>query len=98
MRQNSRLLTGIGILCLTGCWSSQEPSPKAPRPSAEAAAPPALSQSKYRNTKPDVAYVGDAKCADCHEHQAQTYGTHPMGQSMREIQSTDRSETDGSAA
>jgi Flp pilus assembly protein TadD len=40
-----------------------------------------LSESIYRNVKPDVAYVGDAKCAECHDAICGTYHQHPMGRS-----------------
>jgi hypothetical protein len=36
----------------------------------------------YRNVRPDVKYVGDAACAECHPAQAKTYREHPMGRSL----------------
>ena len=36
----------------------------------------------YQNVRPDVAYVGSAACAGCHERQAISYGQHPMGRSL----------------
>src|SRR5437588_10502966 len=36
----------------------------------------------YRNIDPDIGYVGDAKCAGCHEEIARSYATHPMGRSV----------------
>lgn len=35
----------------------------------------------FRNVKPDVAYVGDSRCADCHGDICATYRNHPMGRS-----------------
>src|SRR5262249_32306239 len=36
----------------------------------------------YRNVRPEVKYVGDAACADCHEGHARSYRLHPMGRSL----------------
>jgi tetratricopeptide (TPR) repeat protein len=41
--------------------------------------------SPYRNTRPDVKYVGDAACVRCHAEIAETYRLHPMGRSLVEI-------------
>ena len=35
----------------------------------------------FRNVKPDVRYVGDAKCAGCHGDICTSYHAHPMGRS-----------------
>lgn len=50
---------------------------------AERANPPvgSVPESIYRNTRPDIRYVGDATCADCHEGICGTYHNHPMGRS-----------------
>jgi hypothetical protein len=42
----------------------------------------AVYASPYLNARPGVAYVGDAKCAECHASIAETYKKHPMGQSL----------------
>jgi predicted CXXCH cytochrome family protein len=36
----------------------------------------------YRNIGPDIAYVGDAQCAGCHEAIAKSFARHPMGRSL----------------
>src|SRR5262245_14049817 len=36
----------------------------------------------FRNTRPDVAYVRDGICAECHVDQATDFHKHPMGQSL----------------
>jgi hypothetical protein len=41
----------------------------------------------YRNIHPEVRYVGDASCADCHEESARNYARHPMGHSFASIAS-----------
>src|SRR5688572_3108149 len=35
--------------------------------------------SPYRNVRPDVRYVSDATCAECHGEIAAAYAKHPMG-------------------
>src|SRR5262249_3725696 len=39
----------------------------------------------YRNVRPEVQYVGDAACAQCHPTQADTYRHHPMGRSLAPV-------------
>jgi predicted CXXCH cytochrome family protein len=39
----------------------------------------------YRNVRPDVRYVGDAACAECHPHPAESYHQHPMGRSLAPV-------------
>ena len=36
----------------------------------------------FRNVHPDIGYVGDGRCVDCHEDIHRTYSKHPMGRSM----------------
>jgi hypothetical protein len=40
--------------------------------------------SPYLNTKPGVAYVGDASCLRCHAELGRTFAMHPMGRSASE--------------
>jgi predicted CXXCH cytochrome family protein len=44
--------------------------------------------SPFENTRPGVAYVGDAACARCHREIAQTYRSHPMGRSLAPVAKT----------
>jgi len=39
----------------------------------------------FLNVRPDVGYVGDSTCVDCHKERARTYGNHPMGRSLAPI-------------
>jgi Flp pilus assembly protein TadD len=39
----------------------------------------------YQNTRPGVAYVGDAVCARCHSEIAEAYRAHPMGRSLAPV-------------
>jgi Flp pilus assembly protein TadD len=41
----------------------------------------------YRNVAPEVAYVGDARCAQCHPNETETYRHHPMGRSLAPVAS-----------
>src|SRR5437660_309401 len=36
----------------------------------------------YRNVRPDVKYVGDDACGQCHPAVAESYHKHPMGRSL----------------
>ena len=69
MKQTTRI-TALLLLPLaawwTGCWDS-----------AGAEQP-----SPYLNVADDVAYVGDASCAQCHGEIAESYATHGMAQSF----------------
>lgn len=44
--------------------------------------PRVTSSTPFLNVRPDVKYVGDAACADCHKAIAEHYARHPMGRSM----------------
>src|SRR6266849_3616922 len=47
--------------------------------------PGATFTSPYRNVRPDVAFVGDDACSQCHPTQAETYREHPMGRSLAAV-------------
>jgi tetratricopeptide (TPR) repeat protein len=52
---------------------------------AQESVDPRLSiQSPFLNTKPDVRYVGDAKCAECHDSITQKFNKHPMHLTLAE--------------
>jgi hypothetical protein len=42
-------------------------------------------ESPWKNTRPDVKYVGDAACTRCHSDIADTFRHHPMGRSLAPI-------------
>jgi tetratricopeptide (TPR) repeat protein len=53
------------------------------KPPRKAEGDPRLSyDGLYRNVRPDVAYVGDTACAECHKAQCDSYRQHPMGRSF----------------
>ncbi len=41
----------------------------------------------FRNVRPEVKYVGDEACGQCHLRQAETYRQHPMGRSLSAVAS-----------
>ncbi|MBI3863369.1 MAG: hypothetical protein HY290_15875 [Planctomycetia bacterium] len=94
---SAALFAVIGVLCLAGCSSKPDPAAKQPAARVEAVPPPAVSTSAYLNTRPDVPYVGDARCAECHREICESYATHPMGQSMRKVGGLDVHEFDRQA-
>lgn len=65
---------GVGALLLPRL---RTPGPHAgpPDPRREYAGP-------FRNVHPDVRYVSDARCAECHAEIAASYAHHPMGRSL----------------
>ena len=43
--------------------------------------PRLTAETIFRNIRPEVAYVGDANCAQCHQELCDSYHQHPMGRS-----------------
>ncbi len=39
----------------------------------------------FRNIHPEVRYVGDSRCGDCHARETETYRRHPMGRSLLRV-------------
>jgi predicted CXXCH cytochrome family protein len=75
------LLGGLAV----GAWLMSRVVPVGRQTSAPAIAhpDPRLSYTgPYRNIRPDIAYVGDAQCAGCHEAIAKSFARHPMGRSL----------------
>lgn len=56
-----------------------------PGPTADPFPVPPLPASPYRNTRPDVAYVGSAACRDCHPDEHASFRRTGMGRSMAEV-------------
>ena len=80
-------LAAAGVLvlaCLAAAWwlwfrekvTDHDPEPYA------AVDPRLTFPTPYRNVRPDVRYVGDRACIDCHRVQADPYRHHPMGQAL----------------
>jgi hypothetical protein len=70
------LLLGVFIL-----WT-RNPGPPPPSPAAPPRDPRLDYAGPFENVRPGVGYVGDARCAECHDDLAQTYHQHPMARSL----------------
>jgi Flp pilus assembly protein TadD len=89
-RGRRRAVALAGVLVAAGClfavWRWQPLTPG--KPAATGPDDPRLTfATPYRNVRPDIRYVGDATCADCHPTQAETYREHPMGRSFAPVAS-----------
>ncbi|HEV3144774.1 MAG TPA: hypothetical protein VGZ47_12865, partial [Gemmataceae bacterium] len=71
-------------LYLWAPWRSRPGTPVAP-PTHVLVDPRVAYQGPYLNVRPNVKYVGDAVCAECHADIAKTYHHHPMGRSLQPI-------------
>jgi hypothetical protein len=57
-----------------------------PLPNENLAAPDEpWADSPYRNVRPEVQYVDDQACIDCHRGEAESFRQHPMGRSLQPI-------------
>ncbi len=70
-------------------WFSPKPQPPVSeneQPQGGASSDPRLTfTTTIRNVRPDVQYVGDAVCAECHRAITDAYAKHPMGRSLAPI-------------
>lgn len=70
-------------------WEESEPKPSQPEiiePIHPGLLDPRLTYATpYRNVRPEVKYVGDAVCAECHDGHAKTFRQHPMGRSLAPV-------------
>lgn len=55
------------------------------RPNNQDSDPILTFSSPFRNTKPGVKFVGDAKCAECHADIAAKYRNHPMARTLAAV-------------
>jgi hypothetical protein len=88
-RRAGFLAAGLVLLAVVGAggaWLARRGTPAPPDPSPTPATddhdPRRAYAGPYRNVAPEVAYVGDARCAECHADIARSYAHHPMGQSL----------------
>jgi tetratricopeptide (TPR) repeat protein len=77
------LLGGGGLYAVWRWRTPPEPPPVQPAEAPELRA--VYAASPYRNARPDVRYVGDARCALCHEEIAASYRHHPMGRALTPV-------------
>lgn len=86
-------LVGLSLLLIVtlggAAWwiaFGRQPATDAGEEVAQGKAPPSDPRLAYdgpfRNIHPDVKYVGDEKCIECHKEIHETYREHPMGRSV----------------
>jgi len=67
-------------------WRRPDPTPGTEAPRANRPEDPRLTYAgPFLNLHPDVAYVGDERCVDCHEEKSRSFRQHPMGRSLLPI-------------
>src|SRR5947208_2271401 len=87
-RRRWPLVLGVGVvLAVAGAalaWKWPFGPGQATNQPAPAASPdPRLTfATRYRNVRPDVAYVGDDRCAACHFRLTNSFHEHPMGRAL----------------
>src|SRR5947208_466138 len=87
-----RSAKGIWIFCVAACALAialavfLRPSGTTPSSDTDTKTPdddPRLTfPTPYRNVRPDVHYVSDTACTECHAAQADYFQHHPMGRSL----------------
>jgi hypothetical protein len=86
-------IAGVIVLLLAGAgfwsayhWRRPDPAPGNEAPRANPPEDPRLTYAgPFLNIRPDVAYVGDEKCVDCHLEKSLSFRRHPMGRSLLPI-------------
>ena len=86
------VLVGGGVCAVRRGW------PVPSHPVASNLDPRLTIATPYRNVRPDVSYVGDAACAECHAGHAENYHQSPMGRSMVPVSNTEPLERYDAAA
>ncbi len=82
-------LVAMGILA--GVWEVSKISFHSSRPTQDDD-PRLTFQTRYRNARPDVRYVGDDACIRCHREMAEAYRKHPMARSLAPVAQADQVE------
>jgi hypothetical protein len=83
-------LTALAVGGVRKWW----PPSTAPAPSVDED-PRRTFATPFRNVRPEVPYVDDKSCADCHAEHASRYGRHPMGRSLAPLAGADALERYG---
>jgi hypothetical protein len=76
------LAAGMIFLLLGGFMVRKITSPPSSSPTVQRVDPRLDYAGPFENVHPSVRYVGDARCADCHEDKVRTFSRHPMGRSL----------------
>ncbi|MCI0683206.1 MAG: tetratricopeptide repeat protein [Gemmataceae bacterium] len=77
------VLGGALLGCVAGWWWLAKT--RSPGAGAKVVDPRLTYPTIYRNVRPDVKYVGDRACADCHAGHAESYHHHPMGRALAPV-------------
>lgn len=77
------LLIGLAILVAYWLWPRSRQNADAGDDPVED--PRVTFSTPFRNVRPEVKYVGDAACANCHREQTRSFHHHPMGRSMATV-------------
>ena len=82
------ILIGMGVLA--GGWAVSKISKVSfLSPPMTEDSPGPMFQTKYRNVRPEVQYVGDEACIRCHREMAESYHKHPMAHSLAPVAQAD---------
>lgn len=83
------LLLVLLVVALGGGWLAYQRRRPEPPPSTGRPLPPdprLTYDGPFQNVRPDIAYVGDAECRDCHLPIAQSYQGHAMAQTLMPVE------------
>jgi Cytochrome c554 and c-prime len=84
------LTASMLVLALVVVWTFRQARTVAEsRSASHELHPEARTSSPWKNTRPDVKYVGDSTCARCHADIALAFSRHPMGRSLALLSSAD---------
>jgi Flp pilus assembly protein TadD len=86
----------LGLILIGGCvgaalsWlvlsgTTQNRHENTALPDETNADPRRTFESSFENIRPEIEYVGDAACAECHQDIASAYRQHPMGRALAPI-------------
>jgi hypothetical protein len=75
-------LASLALAAGGGFWWYWHGPPPGAAPTNDSDDPRLTYPTRYRNVRPEVQYVGDTQCADCHRDLSGSYHRHPMGRSL----------------
>ena len=73
---------GVGGYTIWAGWKLPQPGVV---PSPSSGDPRVTYETPFLNVRPEVQYVGDAKCALCHSEHCDSFRQHPMGRSLMPV-------------
>jgi hypothetical protein len=79
--------TAAVVLCVAySRWHASAPLGPKLEPGLPSPDPRLGYRGPFENVRPEVAYVSDTLCADCHPLQAKTYSRHPMARTLMPLE------------